>query len=44
MTKWNSAAFWKLENYAKDNKSDFIVPVSDFDFTDFDSNKSKSIV
>ena len=44
MTKWNSAAFWKLENYTKDNKSDFIVPVSDFDFTDFDSNKSKSIV
>ena len=43
MTKWNSAAFWKLESYAKDNKSDFIVPVSDFDFTDFDSNKSKSI-
>ena len=43
MTKWNSAAFWKLENYTKDNKSDFIVPVSDFDFTDFDSNKSKSI-
>lgn len=44
MTKWNSAAFWKLESYTKDNKSDFIVPVSDFDFTDFDSNKSKSIV
>lgn len=44
MTKWNSAAFWKLENYTKDNKSYFIVPVSDFDFTDFDSNKSKSIV
>lgn len=44
MTKWNSAAFWKLENYTKDNKSDFIVPVSDFDFTDFDSNESKSIV
>ena len=43
MTKWNSASFWKLENYTKDNKSDFIVPVSDFDFTDFDSNKSKSI-
>ena len=43
MTKWNSAAFWKLESYTKDNKSDFIVPVSDFDFTDFDSNKSKSI-
>ena len=43
MTKWNSSAFWKLENYTKDNKSDFIVPVSDFDFTDFDSNKSKSI-
>lgn len=43
MTKWNSAAFWKLESYAKDNKSDFIVPVSEFDFTDFDSNKSKSI-
>ena len=43
MTKWNSAAFWKLENYTKDNKSDFIVPVSDFDFTAFDSNKSKSI-
>ena len=43
MTKWNSAAFWKLENYTKDNKSDFIVPVSYFDFTDFDSNKSKSI-
>ena len=44
MTKWNSAAFWKLEQYTKDNKSDFIVPVSDFDFSDFDSNKSKSIV
>ena len=44
MTKWNSAAFQKLESYTKDNKSDFIVPVSDFDFTDFDSNKSKSIV
>ena len=44
MTKWNSAAFWKLESYTKDNKSDFIVPLSDFDFTDFDSNKSKSIV
>ena len=44
MTKWNSASFWKLENYTKDNKSDFIVPVSYFDFTDFDSNKSKSIV
>ena len=44
MTKWKSASFWKLENYAKDNKSDFIVPVSYFDFTDFDSNKSKSIV
>lgn len=44
MTKWNSAAFWKLESYTKYNKSDFIVPVSDFDFTDFDSNKSKSIV
>ncbi len=44
MTKWNSAAFWKLENYTKDNKSFFIVPVSDFDFSDFDSNKSKSIV
>ena len=44
MTKWNSASFWKLENYTKDNKSDFIVPVSDFDFTDFGSNKSKSIV
>lgn len=44
MTKWNSASFWKLESYSKDNKSDFIVPVSDFDFTDFDSNKSKSIV
>ena len=44
MTKWNSASFWKLESYTKDNKSDFIVPVSDFDFTDFDSNKNKSIV
>ena len=44
MTKWNSAAFWKLESYTKDNKSDFIVPVFDFDFSDFDSNKSKSIV
>lgn len=44
MTKWDNAFFWKLENYTKDNKSDFIVPVSDFDFTDFDSNKSKSIV
>ena len=44
MTKWNSAAFWKLVSYTKDNKSDFIVPVSDFDFTDFNSNKSKSIV
>lgn len=44
MTKWNSAAFWKLENYTKYNKSDFIVPVSYFDFTDFDSNKGKSIV
>ena len=44
MTKWNSAAFWKLESYTKDNKSDFIVPIYDFDFTDFESNKSKSIV
>ena len=44
MTKWNNACFWKLERYTKDNKSDFIVPVSYFDFTDFDSNKSKSIV
>jgi len=43
MTKWNSASFWKLENYTKENKPDFIVPVSEFDFTDFDSNKSKSI-
>ena len=37
MTKWNNASFWKLESYTKDNKADFIVPVSDFDFTDFDS-------